>query len=270
MCGEHPGVVNVSCAQFGSSPRVRGTHDTLSIRQAELRFIPACAGNTHDLAIGDVGGSVHPRVCGEHAPMVTEAQGVFGSSPRVRGTRTLTNAIRSRHRFIPACAGNTLRFLCRSGLSSVHPRVCGEHEAAHIAVESGAGSSPRVRGTHATPPRPRPCVRFIPACAGNTYPSSATPRRNPVHPRVCGEHVSHDAITANASGSSPRVRGTQPRRRGGLRRRRFIPACAGNTAQVLPTCLLQTVHPRVCGEHVLSPFEVVDHGGSSPRVRGTL
>ena len=49
-------------------------------------------------------------------------------------------------------------------------------------------------------------------------------------------------------GSSPRVRGTHARtlrHRGG---RRFIPACAGNSAPNNELTAAQTVHPRVCGE----------------------
>ena len=31
-----------------------------------VRFIPACAGNTHDVPVYWEGRPVHPRVCGEH------------------------------------------------------------------------------------------------------------------------------------------------------------------------------------------------------------
>ena len=98
-------------------------------------------------------------------------------------------------------------------------------------MASWPGSSPRVRGTQFRG-RGEPLLhRFIPACAGNTYPSSATPRRNPVHPRVCGEHGPVLTPREARDGSSPRVRGTRLANRRPHFRQRFIPACAGNTPQ---------------------------------------
>ena len=52
------------------------------------------------------------------------------------------------------------------------------------------------------------------------------------------------------AGSSPRVRGTQQRRLDFDALRRFIPACAGNSATATSCPRLPPVHPRVCGELV--------------------
>ncbi len=155
-------------------------------------------------------------------------------------------------------------------------------------------------------------MRFIPACAGNTRPSTTAPcrspgssprvrgtravlrgagSRNPVHPRVCGEHVCCALLIAGAvAGSSPRVRGTLGPRVAHRRPGRFIPACAGNTARPNPavagidgssprvrgTPVLRDMtaenlafHPRVCGEHHGGNAQHVAGFGSSPRVRGT-
>ena len=110
----------------------------------------------------------------------------------------------------------------------------------------------------------------IPACAGNTKETYPARRRFPVHPRVCGEHVTKANACIVEPGSSPRVRGTlrladsplhtggsSPRVRGtpaSTRARcassRFIPACAGNTPTTPVTTTIHTVHPRVCGEHL--------------------
>ena len=155
--------------------------------------------------------TVHPRVCGEHATGMESAAVVAGSSPRVRGTR-------------PASAWAWWT-------SSVHPRVCGEHAGGAGAGERAVGSSPRVRGTLVLPILGVFLVRFIPACAGNTSCKSLPLGLSSVHPRVCGEHFSDMALWRMASGSSPRVRGTRPDARGAPRRRRFIPACAGNTGR---------------------------------------
>ena len=75
---------------------------------------------------------------------------------------------------------------------------------------------------------------------------------------------------ANAlDGSSPRVRGTPPRHRGGRRRPRFIPACAGNANSASARAKSRAVHPRVCGERDADPTLSGTADGSSPRVRGT-
>ena len=90
--------------------------------------------------------------------------------------------------------------------------------------------------------------RFIPACAGNNLtivpglqPGSSPRVRGtyqvsqavlpPVHPRVCGEHLSGIGLGWNSF--------------------RFIPACAGNMLLlVVGDCpSIKSVHPRVCGEH---------------------
>ncbi len=193
-----------------------------------------------------------------------------GSSPRVRGTRYSIGFPVSYARFIPACAGNTSRRKRNRCIMPVHPRVCGEHVVAPRIYKSSVGSSPRVRGTRLMDNHGRCPGRFIPACAGNTSLVRIEGILSPVHPRVCGEHCWHQKRRLRNCGSSPRVRGTrddEDRRRG---IRRFIPACAGNTwpPAVLPCPV--TVHPRVCGEHFVSPLYLPHLVGSSPRVRGTL
>ena len=70
----------------GSSPRVRGTDNSLHICLEGGRFIPACAGN-RVFDISEIGiGTVHPRVCGEQVTPVVAGSVITGSSPRVRGT----------------------------------------------------------------------------------------------------------------------------------------------------------------------------------------
>ena len=152
-------------------------------------------------------------------------------------------------RFIPACAGNSFCLsLWRSG-GSVHPRVCGELQRLRGLFSVERGSSPRVRGTR------RWCQR-------DTTPLS-------VHPRVCGELCSGVSDGICSIGSSPRVRGTPDRRGRGAQGRRFIPACAGNSASCSAGRTPSTVHPRVCGELRLGSQSCMSDPGSSPRVRGT-
>ena len=71
-------------------------------------------------------------------------------------------------------------------------------------------------------------------------------------------------------GSSPRVRGTVVSGESPPEKKRFIPACAGNSAprSVLPR--QPPVHPRVCGEQCSTVCFAASASGSSPRVRGTV
>ena len=71
-----------------------------------------------------------------------------------------------------------------------------------------------------------------------------------VHPRGCGEHAQRRRLMWHWVGSSPRMRGTLKGLCLALRRRRFIPADAGNTEKVMKLIAKVTVHPRGCGEHV--------------------
>ena len=254
----------------GSSPRVRGTRRRCRDQAHSRRFIPACAGNTAAPALSPSQGTVHPRVCGEHAKRDRQDWDWSGSSPRVRGTRAAPLRPAGQQRFIPACAGNTPSPARAAPVPAVHPRVCGEHAAdGHVAVVAD-GSSPRVRGTHRARPERPDDPRFIPACAGNTaplleihgaltvhprvcgeHPLGRTPRASQwtVHPRVCGEHSLAPPRCGPARGSSPRVRGTRPGRRPRPAASRFIPACAGNTSAKHRRKTATPVHPRVCGEH---------------------
>ena len=203
MVGEH------DFGTVGSSPRVRGTLTRARCSDGRSRFIPACAGNSTERIRIMLLWPVHPRVCGELPPARRLVLGAFGSSPRVRGTLAAVAKAPSAARFIPACAGNSVRPLA--------------------ARFRRPGSSPRVRGTPRRFARPRPTPRFIPACAGNSsrhvsrlrQPIGSSPRvrgtrrraptaacRRPVHPRVCGELLSPATTVQLTGGSSPRVRGT--------------------------------------------------------------
>ena len=114
-----------------------------------------------------------------------------------------------------------------------------------------------------------PGIRFIPACAGNSFRSVSVCFCVAVHPRVCGEQTGHTSGLSFAAGSSPRVRGTGERQAAIVARIRFIPACAGNRPTPSPRAPLPPVHPRVCGEQLRVIYMRNYDDGSSPRVRGT-
>ncbi len=147
VCGERPCCVVTWALAVGSSPRVRGTLCDVSTASRERRFIPACAGNASFVVPDNLVPAVHPRVCGErNVPSLSDFL-IFGSSPRVRGTRRWPRFTRRRRRFIPACAGNATRPVLLPRRATVHPRVCGERAMNCSRTALIGGSSPRVRGT---------------------------------------------------------------------------------------------------------------------------
>ena len=119
-------------------------------------------------------------------------------------------------------------------------------------------------------PSPLRCCqrRFIPAHAGNSAAENICRAATPVHPRACGEFTRRAAADRQASGSSPRMRGIRSGGGGADRRRRFIPAHAGNSLPRRFRAGAPAVHPRACGEFALELPAVEAEHGSSPRMRG--
>ena len=147
MCGEHRSACSMPMDVRGSSPHVRGTRCWLSAWNREVGIIPACAGNTASRLPDAVCNWDHPRMCGEHPPIIGHGKAERGSSPHVRGTRVERDGTRLFHGIIPACAGNTCWSgrLVRGGRD--HPRMCGEHPVGFRYRPPVEGSSPHVRGT---------------------------------------------------------------------------------------------------------------------------
>jgi len=132
---------------------------------------------------------------------------------------------------------------------TVHPHVCGEHNASFARSVHHRGSSPRVWGTY-----PKSCglnlsCRFIPTCVGNI--------------------LQRYTLFSILGGSSPRVWGTFLIEDKSSGISRFIPTCVGNISFTMLSSICTAVHPHVCGEHALSNIGAADGGGSSPRVWGT-
>ena len=171
----------------GSSPHARGTPRSSRRAASQVRFIPACAGNTSRLST-DASPRFIPACAGNTTSIVRRMRPRPGSSPHARGTPRPT---RRRRRARP-----------------VHPRMRGEHATSALLRRRRFGSSPHARGTRPRARRVEPVLRFIPACAGNTairrdwsdrvrrfIPACAgnTRRpwrsRSPVHPRMRGERI---------------------------------------------------------------------------------
>ena len=269
VCGEHKLKLVIITQHQGSSPRVRGTLLAEEAHAGKNGIIPACAGNTSAPPRAGRASWDHPRVCGEHFRFNLSNRLTQGSSPRVRGTPPPAPPREARGGIIPACAGNTDHVVSFESALRDHPRVCGEHPMTQRTALTVAGSSPRVRGTHAVPLPPQFRPGIIPACAGNTDKVFGQKTIGRDHPRVCGEHLARRWALRRLMGSSPRVRGTLCGSLSAPNLTGIIPACAGNTRVMHG--FLNTIwdHPRVCGEHTCNAWFLEYNLGSSPRVRGT-
>ena len=249
VCGEHGRADQRNLPPKGSSPRMRGTPPCRPHPRRPAGIIPAYAGNTANCGARGLVHGDHPRVCGEHYERKRLAHQFQGSSPRMRGTRTVRESQGGTVGIIPAYAGNTRSWANGSRDPRDHPRVCGEHWMTIFAAMTILGSSPRMRGTRGQFQHDFQQRGIIPAYAGNTCRlfSGVLPFWD--HPRVCGEHKVAFSAIGSAAGSSPRMRGTHGSAATTVEPNGIIPAYAGNTM----LCELwrdgARDHPRVCGEH---------------------
>ena len=147
-CGEHTAQCAGVFGCSGLSPQVRGTLTRVQLLMAELRFIPAGAGNTVAGHLPRTSSTVYPRRCGEHSHVLSLNDELYGLSPQVRGTPLTLIIVFLFWRFIPAGAGNTGQPVISAWNWAVYPRRCGEHILRFTNGLRLSGLSPQVRGTH--------------------------------------------------------------------------------------------------------------------------
>ena len=173
--------------------------------------------------------AVYPRVGGGNALSGRRPGRSGGLSPRGRGKPSQAQGLSPRGRSIPAWAGETRGPQRRFPVRKVYPRVGGGNAARFRTSVPAWGLSPRGRGKRCRRPRIGALSRSIPAWAGETRsaPSSSAPAR--VYPRVGGGNARVAYNHALADGLSPRGRGKRACAIAHQRRRRSIPAWAGET-----------------------------------------
>ncbi len=173
-----------------------------------------------------------------------------------------------RHRIIPAHAGQTFQMWGMQVHVSDHPRACGANALSSRFFKASHGSSPRMRGKRRFLAGHGIHVRIIPAHAGQTYTCRWHPPARTDHPRACGANNASSMVTLSICGSSPRMRGKHMDDGRHHRRRRIIPAHAGQTRPPTHGPVIRADHPRACGANQPLTVAVINTTGSSPRMRG--
>ena len=172
----------------GSSPRMRGSRETVSKQGGMNGIIPAHAGLT---SIVDI-----------------KAVMDWGSSPRMRGSHAVSRADPAAGGIIPAHAGLTQVTLRDSESCRDHPRACGAHSEFLDSRRFVLGSSPRMRGSQEAMAEYFKRDGIIPAHAGLTPARNLQHSIAQDHPRACGAHTQLDHKKIIMTGSSPRMRGS--------------------------------------------------------------
>ena len=269
MGGEHVDGLPAGTPAHGSSPHGRGTSGHAGGNLLAERVIPAWAGNIHGAYRGGFNGAGHPRMGGEHTKGSRRVAAMRGSSPHGRGTSAPSGRREKPARVIPAWAGNMMLESTSRAISAGHPRMGGEHSGPKPSLVFARGSSPHGRGTSDRGRVVLLLVRVIPAWAGNMGRRRRHSRSAAGHPRMGGEHVVCNCDLISEGGSSPHGRGTSGHPVPGVRRRRVIPAWAGNMACPPSPSPPPPGHPRMGGEHGNPRAGPALHFGSSPHGRGT-
>ena len=256
VSGDHPrsrGEYSYRIAQQllpgGSSPlsrRIRFGHQLGAFRP---RIIPALAGNTSRCSMEIPRRRDHPRSRGEYAVGGRLVDVGDGSSPLSRGIRRGGRRRPPGRGIIPALAGNTRTATEVFRRSLDRPRSRGEYQARIRAPAPLRGSSPLSRGILRDHDDKVVQIGIIPALAGNTRSvCGASPRRSD-HPRSRGEYLLLVRDNHGLEGSSPLSRGIRGPGCCRHRRRRIIPALAGNTVGFMVSWWLGWDHPRSRGEY---------------------
>ncbi len=126
-CGERINPCFATFAFTGSSPRLWGTRERVTVW------------------MGDA--AVHPHACGERLGFDQALADQNGSSPRLWGTLTRMDDTKNIRRFIPTLVGNAFAGIAHNGFVAVHPHACGERDQRGRHISKSPGSSPRLWGT---------------------------------------------------------------------------------------------------------------------------
>ena len=254
----------------GLSPRGRGNPRPGSRSNRVPGSIPAWAGEPHGPPPVEPTPTVYPRVGGGTLRNTRAVNGRRGLSPRGRGNRTAVTVSSRSLRSIPAWAGEPLPPLGNTTCHQVYPRVGGGTLRNTRAVNGRRGLSPRGRGNRTAVTVSSRSLRSIPAWAGEPLPPLGNTTCHQVYPRVGGGTLPSSKQEQGLVGLSPRGRGNLVAYSVDSRRKRSIPAWAGEPLIRDVPGAPEAVYPRVGGGTFgwVAFFTLCT--GLSPRGRGNL
>ena len=252
----------------GLSPRGRGKRDDFRARAGARWSIPAWAGETQSQSPPQHFWRVYPRVGGGNGIVRCASGYGAGLSPRGRGKRFASGGAGCARRSIPAWAGETKRPRPPPPVKWVYPRVGGGNLACHITPFLSGGLSPRGRGKPDADDITDAATRSIPAWAGETAGEYSFQFKARVYPRVGGGNGFKVKQNWKSHGLSPRGRGKRLAGYSAARKRRSIPAWAGETVPMGGWQVRNPVYPRVGGGNRGELVVPKPIRGLSPRGRG--
>ena len=267
-CGENNDGFSSPNIVTGSSPLMRGKRRVWRCLPNDVGLIPAHAGKTRVAAPSAWPRRAHPRSCGENVPEVPHALEDEGSSPLMRGKRSILFEDVETPGLIPAHAGKTSTPTSKPLALRAHPHSCGENVVCFCAPSAVQGSSPLTRGKLVLTGNGETELGLIPAHAGKTRSWLARSGRAWAHPRSHGENPSMPGGTYVDEGSSPLTRGKPAAPRGAEVRDGLIPAHAGKTRPRSRRYGTSRAHPHSRGENGCGRTDARVSLGSSPLTRG--
>ena len=211
----------------GLSPRTRGNRACKPPSRRRPRSIPANAGEPASPPFGMVAEGVYPRERGGTGVLRASQRLRQGLSPRTRGNRACKPPSRRRPRSIPANAGEPDGTALPPRTTWVYPRERGGTISRPASFANARGLSPRTRGNQGLGGSRCPCLRSIPANAGEPLMEDWSSGGGRVYPRERGGTAQPWPRHVSFAGLSPRTRGNPDRRRRDPGRGRSIPANAG-------------------------------------------
>ncbi len=136
-------------------------------------------------------------------------------------------------------------------------------------MRSGAGRSPRARGSRHAPPWRERGRGPIPACAGEPRTPGTRRTCHRADPRVRGGARGRSCDFSRSTGRSLRARGSRRPPRHEVGPLGPIPACAGEPSGPTWGSRASEADPRVRGGAILALWTLEWRGGRSPRARGS-
>ena len=261
--------MTVMVTHWSDHPRSRGVYSGLSTDQAvSAGSSPLARGLLDDVVAITVGDRIIPARAGFTSRPAT-SMWCTRDHPRSRGVYAVEENVRGDPRWIiPARAGFTTGPHCTCLPPWDHPRSRGVYVCSEPAEVGGPGSSPLARGLRRRRSRSRRGSGIIPARAGFTAVSPASPWKCGDHPRSRGVYGDIKRYMEAARGSSPLARGLPGRPVCWCLCMRIIPARAGFTDDRQLRRHGFQDHPRSRGVYAGDAVRERGQVGSSPLARG--